>query len=462
MECSATIACVNGAAAAPASRACRAVLLAVVVALLALGGGLAAQAQSVYQPEFAAEAVPFRAERGEGTRLDVHARIPHTAIRFVQREGGFEARYTLTVSAFRAGRGGRPDGLVSTRTWTREVTAPSYAATQADTLADRTALALELPPGAYVLRLDLEDGVSNRTARLELEAEVPDFTGELALSGLLLADRYDAATRTATPNVANVVPTEQAALAVVYEVYGRQPERLRVHYEVHREEGDQRRSLLSRLLRRGTPDPEPPVYASSDWLRLEQGRAREAVTVPTDRLPVGDYEIYVRLERPDGTVVAERAKPFSVRWSGLHLQIRDLDTAIAQLRYIAKDRELRAIREASTPEARLRLFQEFWDKRDPSPSTRRNERMEEYYYRIAHANRRYGGGSASGWSTDRGEVYVRFGEPDVVEDGTAGQGGRPHQIWHYNRIGRRFIFVDESGRGDFRLLAPIWDARTRM
>src|SRR5690606_31039977 len=131
-----------------------------------------------------------------------------------------------------------------------------------------------------------------------------------------------------------------------------------------------------------------------------------------------------------------------------HDQVSDLESAIAQLRYIAKDGELRAIRNAPTPQEQVRLFREFWDKRDPTPGTRRNERMEEYYYRVAYANRNYGRFSTdNGWNTDRGEVYIRFGEPDFVENHPFNYGTKPYQIWYYNRLGRRFIFVDETGFG---------------
>jgi GWxTD domain-containing protein len=129
---------------------------------------------------------------------------------------------------------------------------------------------------------------------------------------------------------------------------------------------------------------------------------------------------------------------------------------------VARDREIDAIRAATTEAERIRLFREFWDRRDPSPGTRRNERMEEYYYRVAFANERYGRLRDQGWSTDRGEVFIRFGEPDFVESHPFEYDSRPYEVWYYNRVGRRFIFVDDTGGGDYRLLVPIWDERTRM
>ena len=82
-----------------------------------------------------------------------------------------------------------------------------------------------------------------------------------------------------------------------------------------------------------------------------------------------------------------------MRWTGLTDQIANLDDAISQLRYVARDREIAAMREAGSAQERMRLFREFWDRRDPSPGTRRNERMEEYYYRVAGVNALWNQGS---------------------------------------------------------------------
>ncbi|MFW5973347.1 MAG: GWxTD domain-containing protein, partial [Bacteroidota bacterium] len=56
---------------------------------------------------------------------------------------------------------------------------------------------------------------------------------------------------------------------------------------------------------------------------------------------------------------------------------------------------------------------------------------------------------------------VLFGEPDLVER-PDGQGSRPYEIWYYYRIGRRLVFIDRKGGGDYELMVPIWDERTRI
>lgn len=439
----------------------RGLLAGLLLAFLLTAWASPGAAQSVFQPEFDAEAVAFRAQESTATRLDVYTRVPYRSLRFVRRGDGFAGRYTVTASVYRTDDRGRAERLVLSRSWDRTVNVASYDASQDDTRADLAVQALDVPPGRYAVTLELRDGTSSRTFARELSVEVPRLDQAPALSDLLLTDEYDASAGTMTPAI-GIVASDQEEMTVYFEVYARRDERLRARYTVQRPGVERRRSGIAGLLGRTEREPAESLYELTEWLPVRVGRNPAALTLGTDRLGAGDYVLGVRLEREDGTVVAERNRAFSVRWTGLMDQLQDLDTAIAQLRYIARDSEIRAMRNAASPAERMRLFQEFWDRRDPSPGTRRNERMEEYYYRIAYADRTYSRLRNAGWSTDRGEVFVRFGEPDFVESHPFNYGTKPYQVWYYERIGRRFIFVDESGFGEYRLLVPIWDERTRM
>jgi len=68
------------------------------------------------------------------------------------------------------------------------------------------------------------------------------------------------------------------------------------------------------------------------------------------------------------------------------------------------------------------LFSEirgFWSERNPVRSTPVNERLIEHWERIAHARMYFNKNSSSVYGTDdRGIIYVRFGEPDIVYSGT--------------------------------------------
>jgi hypothetical protein len=56
-----------------------------------------------------------------------------------------------------------------------------------------------------------------------------------------------------------------------------------------------------------------------------------------------------------------------------------------------------------------------------------------------------------------GMVYIIFGEPSNIERHPYEMDTKPYEIWAYYNINKQFVFVDNSGFGDYRLITPIWD-----
>ena len=432
--------------------------LAALAGLLLLTAGAASA-----QPAFGVEAVARRAESGAETRLDVYAAVPHTSLRFLARAGGFRASYGLTAQVYAADDRGRRGRLVATRTTERAVAAADYDATQSPDLQDRPVLTMTVPPGRYVVAVAVEDGASGRALTSETAHTVRDLAaGAVTLSDPLLLSAYEPG-GASTPIVGATVSTEQDAFWVASDVYADAARALRVSYVVTEAGRERERPSFGALLGlapRQRAEAGTPV-AVTEPLTTGPGVTPAAFRVATGGLQVGDYTLTVRLADAAGQTLAEATKPFAVRWTGLDGQIADLDQAVAQLRYLAQPDEVAAIRGAPTPEAQRRQFLAFWRGRYPDAGAAR-EAMSEYYFRVASADERYGRFQDRGWATDRGEVFIRFGEPEAVEDHPVDYGTKPYQIWSYPSRGRRFIFVDETGSGDFELLVPIWDDRTRM
>ncbi len=127
--------------------------------------------------------------------------------------------------------------------------------------------------------------------------------------------------------------------------------------------------------------------------------------------------------------------------------------------YIITGEERAAFLQLSTDEDRDKFIEQFWLTRDPSPGTPTNEFKEEHYRRIAYANAHFGTPSGTpGWQTDRGRIYIIYGRPEELEVHPVGT--RPYEVWRYQHDGGSFTFVDQTGRGDFRL-APGTTAGSR-
>lgn len=107
----------------------------------------------------------------------------------------------------------------------------------------------------------------------------------------------------------------------------------------------------------------------------------------------------------------------------------------------------------TTDEEKERFIEQFRERRNPEPRSGRNPFKEEHYRRMAYANERFTAGKP-GWMTDRGRIYIKYGEPNGLERRPAGgtcirpitEGGgtttaRPCEKWRYNNP-----FGSSSGR----------------
>ncbi|RMH58150.1 MAG: GWxTD domain-containing protein [Bacteroidetes bacterium] len=410
---------------------------------------------------FQMTALSLRDETSSETRLHLYTRLPYTSLRFLTTTDGFAARYEMLVEAYSVDDRNRRRDLVQRQSWTHTVRVANFAATQLDHLAHRTTHTLALPPGRYLLECQVEDPATHQTIRQEMLVDVRDLSGPLALSDLMILEDANPQDGSFQPMAGHHVGAEQLHLTLRYELYTDRTRAVRAVLEVVRPRRGGGLPLVGSLFGLGRDDELVVDYANTQAMTLPPGRSAQIATIPLENLDEGSYLIRLRLEDERGTVVARAERPIVVeQWQGLQTHILDLASAIDQLKYIAKESDLAYIQAAPTEEERRRRFEAFWQRRDPTPGTPRNEQMMEYYYRVDYANRRYGG-RAAGWQTDRGQVLVLFGQPDYVEQFDRDADGHPYQVWHYHRIGRRFIFIDRTGQGDYQLRTPL-DDRTRI
>ena len=71
-----------------------------------------------------------------------------------------------------------------------------------------------------------------------------------------------------------------------------------------------------------------------------------------------------------------------------------------EVTWIVSSEERRAFKELKGDEAKEEFVSEFWRRRDPTPSTQRNEYREEHYRRLVYVNETFREGMP-GWRTDR-------------------------------------------------------------
>jgi GWxTD domain-containing protein len=136
--------------------------------------------------------------------------------------------------------------------------------------------------------------------------------------------------------------------------------------------------------------------------------------------------------------------------------------------YIITPEERSAFLHLQTNEEREQFIEEFWQRRNPDPTSAENTFKEEHYRRIAYANEHFASG-IPGWKTDRGRIYIMWGPPDELESHPSGgtyerpgdEGGGetetyPFEDWTYRYmegIGQNITieFVDPTMTGEYRI-----------
>ncbi|MBU2493027.1 MAG: GWxTD domain-containing protein [Bacteroidetes bacterium] len=94
----------------------------------------------------------------------------------------------------------------------------------------------------------------------------------------------------------------------------------------------------------------------------------------------------------------------------------------------------------------------YWKQFDQNKATAFNEVMNEFYQRADYAVKEFSTPSnRDGTNSDRGRIYVKYGKPDEIERSYS-EKDNTIEIWIYENIGKRFVFSDKNGLGNFTLL----------
>jgi GWxTD domain-containing protein len=137
--------------------------------------------------------------------------------------------------------------------------------------------------------------------------------------------------------------------------------------------------------------------------------------------------------------------------------------------YLITNEERDAFLKLTSDDARDKFIQQFWAIRNPNPGSPENTYKDEIYQRIAYANARFGGGSATdGWRTDRGRTYITLGPPQQKETYLSAANLYPIEIWFYSYSHPALpaffyvMFYQRDGFGDMRYYSPFMDGPDKL
>ncbi len=379
-------------------------------------------------PNFFYQIANFPGREASESRLFIFVSVPYDELVFVRADSGFAAHYKFGVYLYdRKGK-----NLLFEKNWQRTISVSTYQETNQRGVFDRFVTSFAQKPGKYRLFLRLKDRQVPRPRTLKKEVTVRNFLlPPLQVSSLLATDaRADSC-------MPGKLPEPDPTKNFVRNFF--------VRFEaVKQNDGDV--SLLFEVFGRHSR-----TLFQADTLFFPSARKRACfqVAVNVDSLRNGRYRARVRPLNIKGVQAAET--DFRVVKAMEFRSERELDDAIAVLRYIAQPEEWDKIEKAETFQEKKKLFDAFWKNLDPTPDTEFNELQAEFYERVAYANEHFSLTGDDGWRTDRGRIYIIYGPPDDVEHQTDQQ-FQEYEIWRYTNLNKEFVFWDRNGSGDYELV----------
>jgi GWxTD domain-containing protein len=426
------------------------VVVLVFLGLPDLGAGQSQMGKSGYGPFFFVDAANVASKDTTKGRVEVFVKIAYSELLFSKFQSTlFRSQYEITYSLNDAG-----NNLIQREIQDRDIVTDKFSETESDVRFHFSRLTLNVDPGEYVLVVNIKDKETARLGERRLSFPVKTFRDKpIGISDLVFADKIQ---KDSLLDIVNIVPN-------VFKSFDNDYKKYSVYFEIY----DGRYSFKYTDSLRQAPkdsdiikiryrvmDKNQKIVAEDSTQRtVNRFQTFSSIDLDKTNIVFGKYILDVMVMH-DGYRASSKTM-FDVRLStftapSLSSTNFDLDVAIRQMRHVARGENLNKILKMNQQD-KAKWFSDFWKSKDPTPTTERNELMEEYYRRIDYANRYFTSGFRQGWDTDRGMVFVILNAPDNIERHPYEGDSKPYEIWYYYQMNLKLIFVDYGMVGDYEL-----------
>ncbi len=369
----------------------------------------------------------------DSTKIDLHINIPYSSIQFLKKKDNFEANYELTYTIQ------SQDDIPITRL-SKEYIAKvdDFNDTYSSLITDMVKETIILFNENSKLFVELMDLDTRKIFRKQIDISLENFKKDDIISDLILIDinKENSLFENGFPIIPPMISDIDSSINIFYEAISRNASFNFIYYRIS--------SLTNETI-------------ISDSIQIANTNLvfNNILNIPISDKIKSNFKVQLSYEKIyDDSSTEQFISSITIKsnFMGMTSFVNDIDEAIDQLRYIAFTDELKKIfkNKNITKEEKLK---EFWEKRDPTPETKQNELMNEYYRRVSFANNQFQTWQ-KGWKTSMGMIFILFGPPDNIEKNMSDINGREYQRWNYIRINRSFTFLDYNGFGEFELLDP--------
>ena len=381
---------------------------------------------------FSVDVGAFKSSLPNKTRMDFFVQVPYSSIQFVKKDNGFYANYNITLSFTDESKA----NIIFERNWKEKVRTTDFDQTLSRENFNLSYKTYDLTPGKYFVKCIVEDSDSRTASSKEISLAVKQISDSLGVSDLMLISEIvkDSTSEKIIPNATASVTNRSTSVPLYFEIYSNKKRDLNIEYSLDD-------------IKNGTS------FKQMEHITVNPGTNLIKHTINKVSFSVGEYIINAVIKDNDWKIITSAEKKISSKIHGVPSGITDLGKAIQQMVYIATPEELDFIKEGKSYEEKLERFLSFWEKKKPNSKSDDNPILYEYFRRVDYANKHFKS-LVEGWHSDMGMIFITFGPPSSVERHPLDSNTKPYEIWDYYDLNRSFVFSDQTGFGDYRLVEP--------
>lgn len=330
-----------------------------------------------------------------------------------------------------------------------------------------------LSNGEYQMEISIEDlnsGDALPTGTITVEVNYPDNVP--SVSDILLFDNSSKATKPSA-----CTKSGMDFLPRVYPFYGQNDDKLNFYAELYNSDAlyEEGKFLVSYYIETRESSTRMQEYSYNK--RFDVDKVNVLLnSIDISELPSGNYYLVIEMRDRSNTLICSNSCPFqrsnpnvtndmddlaNVNIINTFVsEITDIDTLRLYIRYLEpicteaeRDYSVNLIRTQDVKTMQQFLLN-FWTARSPmSP----RQGFRDYLAAVKRVNMSFKTSSYPGYRTDRGYVFLKYGQPDKIVESPNEPGAYPYEIWHYyavaNQRNKRFVFMSkDSAANNYQLI----------
>ena len=331
-----------------------------------------------------------------------------------------------------------------------------------------------LPNGEYemeisVVDLNAEKAIPSRD-KVTVEVDFPDAAP--AISDILFFDEYVKAGAKSTCSKSGY-----DFLPRVYPFYGSTDDKLKFYVELYNSNllYSEGKFMVNYYIETSESSSRMQDYYYAK--RFDVSKVNIMLnTIDISDLPSGNYYLVVEMRDRSNSLICSSSAFFQKSNPGVGYQMADLSGVNVNNTFVSTITNIDTLRKyvsyldpicteternyctgllkTSDATTMQQFLYNFWCQRSPlNPKAG----FDDYLSAVKRVNMSFKTTSTPGYRSDRGYVFLKYGQPDKIIEVPNEPGAYPYEIWHYyvvaNQRNKRFVFMSkDSSTNDYHLI----------